>query len=106
MKTRFLGGAHYGAYAPIGYKKHPELKGKIIPDEDARRIVEKIFDLAAHGMRAAKIRRALDEENIPTPAWLNYQRYRTFSHIFEGQPESKRHQWTTANIKTTLSNEV
>lgn len=106
MKTRFLGGAYYGAYAPIGYKKHPELKGKIIPDEDTRWIVEKIFDLAAHGMGAAKIRRTLDEERIPTPAWLNYQRYGTFAHIFEGQPESKQHQWTTSNIKTILSNEV
>lgn len=57
-------------------------------------------------MGAAKIRRTLDEEHIPTPAWLNYQRYGTFAHIFEGQPESKQHQWTTANIKTILSNEV
>ena len=89
MKTRFLDGAHYGAYAPIGYKKHPEIEGKLIPDEDTRWIVEKIFDLAAHGMGAAKIRRTLDEEHIPTPAWLNYQRYGTFAHIFEGHPESK-----------------
>ncbi len=106
MKTRFLGGAHYGAYAPIGYKKHPELKGKIIPDEETRWIVEKIFDLAAHGVGVGRIRRILDDEHTPTPAWLNYQRYGTFAHIFEGQPESKQHQWTTANIKTILSNEV
>ncbi len=106
MKTRFLGGAHYGAYAPIGYKKHPEIKGKIIPDEETRWIVEKIFDLAAHGVGAAKIRRTLDEEHIPIPAWLNFQRYGTFAHIFEGQPESKRHQWTTGNIKDILANEA
>lgn len=106
MKTRFMGGAHYGAYAPIGYKKHPEIKGKIIPDEETRWIVEKIFDLAAHGVGAGRIRRILDDEHIPTPAWLNYQRYGTFAHIFEGQPESKRHQWTISNIKEILSNEV
>lgn len=87
-------------------QKPPELKGKIIPDEDTRWIVEKIFDLAAHGMGAAKIHLTLDEEHIPTSAWLNCQRYGMFAHIFDGQPESKQHQWTTANIKTILSNEV
>ncbi len=61
MKTRFLSGAHYGAYAPIGYKKHPEIKGKIIPDEDTKWIVEKIFDLAAHGVGAGRIRSMLDK---------------------------------------------
>ncbi len=104
--TRFLGGAHYGAYAPIGYKKDPENKGKIIPDEETRWIVEKIFDLAAHGAGAAKIRSTLDRERIPTPAWLNFQRYGTFAHIFEGQPESKRYRWTTGHVKEILSNEV
>lgn len=106
MKTRFLGGAHYGAYAPIGYKKHPEIKGKIIPDEDTKWIVEKIFDLAAHGVGAGRIRSMLDKEKVPTPAWLNYQKYGTFAHIFEGQPESKRYQWTICNIKDILANEV
>ena len=106
LKTRNMNGAHYGAYAPIGYKKHPEIKGKLIPDEDTRWIVEKIFDLAAHGAGGARIRRILDDEHIPTPAWLNYQKYGTFSHIFEGQPESKQHQWTTAHVKEILSNEV
>ena len=106
LKTLNMNGAHYGAYAPIGYKKHPEIKGKLIPDEDTRWIVEKIFDLAAHGVGGAKIRRILDDEHIPTPAWLNYQKYGTFAHIFEGQPESKQHQWTTAHVKEILSNEV
>ncbi len=40
IKTRFLSGAYYSAYAPIGYKKHPEIKGKIIPDEETRWIGE------------------------------------------------------------------
>ncbi|MCM1062717.1 MAG: recombinase family protein, partial [Eubacterium sp.] len=106
MKTRFMSGAHYGTYAPIGYKWHPEIKGKLIPNEETRWIVEKIFDLAAHGIGAGRIRRILDDEHVPTPAWLNYQKYGTFAHIFEGQPESKRYQWAICNIKTILSNEV
>ncbi len=106
MKNHFMNGAHYGPHAPIGYKKHPEIKGKLIPDEDTRWIVEKIFNLAAHGVGAARIRRILDDERIPIPAWWNYQKYGTFANIFEGQPENKRHRWRTANIKEILSNEV
>lgn len=106
MKARFLNGAHYGAYAPIGYKRHPEIKGKLIPDEDTRWIVEKIFDLASHGAGATKIRNILDREQVPTPAWLNYQKYGTFAHIFENQQENKSHKWTVSQVKSILSNEV
>ena len=106
MKARFLNGAHYGAYAPIGYKRHPEIKGKLIPDEDTRWIVEKIFDLASHGAGATKIRNILDREQVPTPAWLNYQKYGTFAHIFEKQQENKTHKWTVSQVKSILSDEV
>lgn len=106
MHTKFANGAHYSAYAPIGYQKHPEIKGKLIIDTEYRWIVEKIFDLAAHGKGGAAICRSLTEEKVPTPAWINYQRHGTFAHIFEGKPESKRYQWTTAQVKHILSDEV
>ena len=32
-----------GAYAPIGYRKHPEIKNKLIIDEETRWIVETDF---------------------------------------------------------------
>ncbi len=106
MRTRFLNGAHYASSAPIGYKWHPEIKGKLIPDEETRWIVEKIFDLAAHGAGVEKIRKTLDDEHIPTPSWLNYQRYGTYAHLFEGQPENKQHRWIKCHVKAILSNEV
>lgn len=31
MKTRFLGGAHYGAYAPISYNPPPSSRGRLSP---------------------------------------------------------------------------
>lgn len=102
FKTKFAEGAHYGAYAPIGYKKHPEIKGKIIPDDETRWIVEKIFSLAYQGNGGAKITKTLIEEKVPTPSWINYQRYGTFAHIFANAPESKRYTWTIAQVKTIL----
>lgn len=106
MHTKFMGGAHYAAYAPIGYVKDPEKKGHLIPDAEYKWIVEKIFSLAAHGSGGAHIRRVLENEKVPTPAWINFQRYGTFAHVFMDKPESKRYQWTTAQVKTLLSDEV
>lgn len=46
FKTKFAEGAYYGAYAPLGYKKHPDIKGKLLVDEETKWIVEKIFSQA------------------------------------------------------------
>ena len=106
LHTKFIGGAHFAAYAPIGYKKDPDMKGHLIPDTEYKWIVEKIFDLAAHGNGGAHIRRVLENEKVPTPAWINFQRHGTFAHIFKDKPEDKRYQWTTAQVKHILSDEV
>ena len=55
FKTKFAEGAHYGAYAPLGYKKHPDTKGKLLIDDETKWIVEKIFSLAYQGYGSAKI---------------------------------------------------
>jgi hypothetical protein len=106
FKTKFAEGAYYGAYAPLGYKKHPDIKGKLLVDEETKWIIEKIFSLAYQGYGSAKITKQLRAEEVPTPAWLNFTRYGTFAHIFEGKPESKRYEWTIAHVKAILKNEV
>lgn len=106
MRVKFADGAHYGAYAPLGYKKHPDIKGKILIDEETSWIVLKIFDLAHQGMGAAKITKILREEKVPTSSWLNYQRYGTFAHVYEDKPESKRYEWTIGQVKNMLKDEL
>ena len=106
FKVKFAEGAYYGAYAPLGYKKHPDVKGKLLVDDETKWIIEKIFSLASQGYGSAKITKLLREEQVPTPAWLNFQRYGTFAHIFEDEPESKRYAWTIAHVKAILKNEV
>lgn len=49
FRTRHENGAHYGAYAPLGYKKDPEQTGHLLVDDETKWIVAKIFDLAIHG---------------------------------------------------------
>lgn len=106
LHTKFVNGAHYGAYAPLGYIKDPEQKGHLLPDAEYGWIVTKMFELAAHGNGGAKIRGILEDDKVPTPSWINFQRYGTFAHIFKDQPENKRYQWTTAQVKKILSDEV
>ena len=89
FKTKFAEGAHYGAYAPLGYKKHPDIKGKLLIDDETKWIIEKIFSLAYQGYGSAKITKQLRAEKVPTASWLNFTRYGTFAHIFEGKPESE-----------------
>ena len=106
MRTRFANGAHYGAYAPLGYRKDPEKTGHLLIDTETRWIIEKIFDLALHGRGAASITRILVEEQVPTSGWLNYTRYGTFSHIYVGASEEKSYAWTIAQVKKILKDEV
>ena len=106
MRTRFANGAHYGAYAPLGYVKDPDKKGHLLIDPETRWIIEKIFDLAVHGRGAASITRILVEEKVPTPGWLNFQRYGTFANIYAGAPEEKAYAWTIAQVKSLLKEET
>ena len=106
FKTKFAEGAYYGAYAPLGYKKHPDIKGKLLIDEETKWIIEKIFSLAYQGCGSAKITKQLRAEKVPTASWLNFTRYGTFAHIFEGKPDSKRYEWTIAHVKAILKSEV
>ena len=43
---------------------------------------------------------------MPTPGWLNFQKYGTFAHIYEGQPESRRYEWTISRVRKILRDET
>ena len=106
LHAKFAAGQKICTYAPLGYKKHPELRNKLIIDEETRWIIEKIFDLAAHGAGSAKITKTLVREKVPTAGWLNYQRYGTFAHIYAEAPADKVYAWTISQIKSILRDET
>lgn len=106
LSVKAANGEDLCTYAPIGYKKDPDRRNHLVIDEETRWIVEKIFDMAAHGMGPAKIVGHLIDNKVPTSAWLNFQRYGYFAHIFQDQPESKRYYWTINQVKNMLSDEV
>ena len=104
--AKFLNGERLGAYAPLGYIKHPEIKNKLAVDEKTKWIIEKIFNLAFHGAGAAKITGILIDEKVPTPGYLNYRRYGTFAHIYADASEEKAYAWTIAQVKSILKDET
>lgn len=106
LHARSEAGAHYGAYAPIGYKKDPDKTGHLLIDEETCWIVEKIFALALQGTGAAKITKILTDEKVPTAGWLNYKRYGTFANIYADAPEEKAYAWTIAQVKSILKEET
>lgn len=106
LHAKFIAGERTFAYAPLGYKRDPEIKNRLVIDEETRWIVEKIFDLAFHGAGAAKITGILLDEQVPTPGWLNYSRYGTFANIYADAPEKKRYAWTIAQVKSIIKNET
>ena len=106
MNAKFRAGEHTCAYAPIGYKKNPDIKNKLMIDEETRWIVEKIFELALLGNGASKIMKLLIADKVPTPSYLNYKRFGTFSNIYADAPEEKAWEWNIGQVKSILKDET
>ena len=78
LRQRFAEGAHYGAYAPLGYKKHPDIKGKLLVDDETKWIIEKIFSLAYQGYGSAKITKQLRAEKSSDSVMAKFYKIRYF----------------------------
>ena len=104
--AKFLNGERVNAMAPFGYQKHPEVKNKLMIDEETAWIVRKIFDLAFHGLGVRRIANTLMDEKVPCPGWFQYTRNGGCARFFEGQPEEKRYVWSQAYLKNILKDET
>ena len=106
LRAKHAAGEITSAYAPLGYMKDPHEKNKIVIDEETRWVIEKIFDLAAHGCGAAKIARVLYDEKVPPPAYWKYMRHGKFSYVFMDAPPDKAYSWSLAIIRNILKDET
>ena len=106
LRAKFNAGERMFGYAPLGYKPHPEIKNKLIVDEETKWIIEKIFMMALHGDGATKIAHALTREKISTPGYFNYIRYGTFAHIYAGAPADKCYTWSIKQVRNILGDET
>ena len=106
LKAKHAAGERTATYAPLGYKKDPDAKNKIIIDEETRWVVEKIFYLAAHGCGAAKIAWVLYDEKVQTLAYWLFTRLGKFDYVFADAPPDKAYSWSLSAIKNILNDET
>ena len=106
--TKAKSGKFTGCLAPFGYKKDPQDRNHLLIDEDTAWIVRKIYEYAVNGKGPNHIRRRLEDERIPCPAWWNRQKgLRNHVTKFEREdPENGRYIWDFTTIKEILSNPV
>lgn len=70
-------GEFIGAFAPFGYRKNPDNKNALLPDEEAAQIVREIYSLYLNGMSKSAIVRRLNDSGTPCPALYKRQRQGT-----------------------------
>lgn len=74
LKAQAERGERLGSRAPYGYKKDVANPKRIVPDEEAAKVVRHIFQLCASGKGPAQIARQLKRERILTPSHYYYQK--------------------------------
>lgn len=106
--TKAKSGKFTGCLAPFGYKKDPQDRNHLLIDGDTAWIVRKIYDYAVNGRGPNHIRRRLEDERIPCPAWWNRKKsIRNHVTKFEREdPENGKYIWDFTTIKEILSNPV
>lgn len=89
-----------GTYPAYGYRRDPLDKHHLVIDEETAPIVRRIFAMRASGMGFHAIAAALNEEGIPSPGVLYYQR--------KGQSDPRRvnHKWADQTVKNMVRSEV
>ena len=93
-------GKFMGTYPAYGYKRDPEDKHHLVIDEETAPTVRRIFSMRATGMGFHSIAAQLNDEGLPSPGMLYYQR--------KGKPDPRRvnHKWADETVKQLIRNEV
>ena len=93
-------GKFIARHAPYGYIKDPDDKHHLIPDEEVRDTIVRIFDTYNKGASIKSIAIALNEDGIPSPAV--HKRNKGFRGM-QGNPKGL---WTVSGINNILRNET
>lgn len=89
-------GEYFSTYAPLGYKKDPEIKNHLIINEETAPIVRRIFEMYLSGIGTPSITKILNDEKVPPPsAYLKGKRYENCSG-----------KWGKHGVYSILTNEV
>ena len=93
-------GKYLGTYAPLGYKKDPEDKHHLVPDDETAPIVRRMFQMRCQGASFRSIATTFNEERIPSPKEIYYRRKN------KRNPAKENGIWNESTVKVILRNEV
>lgn len=96
--TKKNNGEFLGWKAIYGYKKDKNNKNKIVIDEEAAKIVKKIFKLAYNGKSCKVIADILSKEGIPIPS--------IYANLNRGKKSSSYGLWCSRTIDEMLTNQT
>lgn len=102
FRTKAIKGEYTGGYPAYGYRKDPDDRHHLIPDEHAP-IVKKMFRMALEGTSCYHIAKWLEDERIPTPrAFLmdEYGKYHTNERV------KHPYAWVKKTVHQILSNPI
>lgn len=95
-------GIHIGAFAPYGYQKDPDKKGRLIIDPEAAAVVREVFELYASGVGRTNIARILNDKGIPNPT--EYKRRKGLR--YNGANRACGILWKYYGVSAILENEM
>lgn len=107
-RVKVAKGEYHGAFAPFGYMKDPNHKGKLIIDPVSSKTVKLIFELAKQGYGSARIRTVLINQKILTPAAYLYTKNpeKWYTKKFKNAPEKEFYAWMLCMIDRIRDNEI
>ena len=96
--TKKSNGEFLGWKAVYGYKKDEKNKNKIVIDEDAAKVVRRIFEMAYKGKSCKVIADTLSKEKVPIPS--------VYANLNRGRKSSADGLWCARTIDEMLSNQT
>lgn len=98
VHARQLAGEHIPSMIPYGYRKSETRAYRLEPDPETAANVTRIFQMRVDGVPLNRIAATLQEEGVPSPGKLRYQRGMT------SDPRYGDSKWSAAMVKTILRN--
>lgn len=102
-ETRQKRGDYLGATCPFGYKKSPEEKYKLVPDEGASKIVQLIFSLFKNGLCVQQVADELNLRGVLIPLLYRRLQGEKVQDVFQTKENPK---WEYNTVKRILTNEA
>jgi hypothetical protein len=104
FRKKMEDGQFLGAFAPYGYINDPNDRHKIMIDEEAAKVIKKIYDLYIEGYSIKRICYILTESQDPTPTAYKHSLGYNYKNPNSRSTSSKFGVWGPTTVRSILTN--